>query len=99
MRLTANQTHIIRQAVRETFGENAQVTLFGSRVDDKQQGGDIDLLVTAQVDDAMQGLKKKIALLNKLEKQLGERKIDVLIEMANDDRPIIQIAHTTGVRL
>lgn len=99
MRLTAQQTQIILEAVSETFGQNAQVILFGSRTSNYQRGGDIDLLITTSIDDAVNALKKKIALLNKLEKKLGERKIDIVIEMPNDDRPIVRIAHAMGLKL
>ncbi len=45
MRLTANQVQIIKQGVAMFAGEDTQVTLFGSRVDDDKKGGDVDLLV------------------------------------------------------
>jgi len=38
-------TSTIRTAVAETFGEDANIWLFGSRVDDNKRGGDIDLLI------------------------------------------------------
>ena len=43
MRLTDQQHAIIRTTVTETFGSEADVWLFGSRVDDAKRGGDIDL--------------------------------------------------------
>ena len=45
MRLTADQAEVIRTAVREVYGEESRLWLFGSRVDDNRRGGDIDLLV------------------------------------------------------
>ena len=45
MRLTAQQREMIRTAVREVYGEDSRLWLFGSRVDDTRRGGDIDLLV------------------------------------------------------
>lgn len=99
MRLTAGQTRIIRQAVSEIFGDAAKVMLFGSRVDDNRRGGDIDLLVTPSTTDATQVLRQKIALLAKLEQRLGERKIDLVIEMPGDTRPIVSIAYATGIAL
>ncbi len=39
------QQSTIRTAVAETFGEDANIWLFGSRVDDNKRGGDIDLLI------------------------------------------------------
>ena len=45
MRLTEDQSALIRQTVREEAGPLSRVWLFGSRVDDTARGGDVDLLV------------------------------------------------------
>jgi len=45
MRLSASQTPAILQCVRQQFGADTQVMLFGSRLDDSADGGDVDLLV------------------------------------------------------
>lgn len=74
-----------------------RVFLFGSRVDDNKRGGDIDLLLRPRHSDQM--LTRKLHLLRLLERQLGERRIDIVIETPDDARPIIRIAHETGVRL
>ena len=42
---TLDQQTAIRTTVAETFGEEANIWLFGSRVDDNKRGGDIDLLI------------------------------------------------------
>ena len=44
MRLSPDQTRVILQCVRQQFGVDAGVMLFGSRLDDGARGGDIDLL-------------------------------------------------------
>ena len=44
MRLSPEQTRVILQCVRQQFGADAGVMLFGSRLDDGARGGDIDLL-------------------------------------------------------
>lgn len=97
MRLTAQQIETIRRAAEKAFGRNTRVLLFGSRVDDSKRGGDIDLLVRPEQTD--QTLTRKIRFLGLLERQLGERKIDVIVESPNDPRPIVQIAQATGVEL
>ena len=45
MRLTATQTQTILDCMRQQFGADASVMLFGSRLDDTACGGDVDLLV------------------------------------------------------
>ncbi|MDM7322287.1 MAG: nucleotidyltransferase domain-containing protein [Gammaproteobacteria bacterium] len=101
MRLTAEQAAIIRHSARASFGPLTRVWLFGSRVDDAQRGGDIDLLI--QPPPPWPGdadiLRRKIDFLVQLERQLGERKIDVIIEHPEDTRPIVRIAHETGIEL
>ena len=68
MRLSSVQQNIIKSATTKLFGENANIYLFGSRVDDTKKGGDIDLLIeTATNPD----LLKKASLKNLLEIQLN----------------------------
>lgn len=43
MRLTPEQIERIRDVARRVLGDDARVTLFGSRADDRKKGGDIDL--------------------------------------------------------
>lgn len=45
MRLTPKEAEIIRSAARQVLGAGARVYLFGSRADDAERGGDIDLYV------------------------------------------------------
>jgi len=99
MRLTAEQTEVIRIAVREIYGEDSRLWLFGSRVDDERRGGDIDLLVRPDSSGGGYALMDKIRLLGKLERGLGERKIDIVIETPDDQRPIVKIAHERGIQL
>ncbi|HRH79835.1 MAG TPA: hypothetical protein PLW81_02190 [Thiobacillaceae bacterium] len=66
-------------------------------MDDNKRGGDIDLLLRPQLSDRV--IARKLDLLRLLERQLGERKIDILIEMPDDTRPIVRLAHETGVLL
>lgn len=99
MRLTADQVQAIRQAAAHTFGDGAAVWLFGSRVDDSKKGGDIDLLVRPRASAADEPFAKKIRMLTLLERTLGERKIDLVIEQPDDGRAIVSVAHATGIQL
>lgn len=99
IRLTSSQVTEIKCAAAEVFCGDVQVWLFGSRVDDRKRGGDIDLFLRPSARGAEQTLYDKVQFLVQLERRLGERKIDVVIEYPDDDRAIVQIAHQTGVRL
>jgi predicted nucleotidyltransferase len=99
MRLTQEQVSAIRISANEVFGPDAKVWLFGSRVDDSRRGGDIDLLVCPAPTHHAPSLISKVRFLSKLEGRLGERKVDVVVEAADDVRPIVRIAHETGVLL
>ena len=82
MRLTKQQQQKIKQIVNEIAGDQAEIILFGSRVDDQQKGGDIDLLISLNntVEHPAQ-LSAKISA--KLERALQGRKIDILLAAPN----------------
>ena len=96
MRLTNHERESIKKAFKEIFGEG-KVYLFGSRVDDTQRGGDIDLYLVPnkKYDDI---LERKIAFLAKLDEYIGEQKIDVIIAK-DPNRFIEQEAMCNGVEL
>jgi predicted nucleotidyltransferase len=99
MRLSNEQIAAIKNAVAEVYNPGAQVWLFGSRVDDSAKGGDIDLLVRPDLTAGNSDLMDKVRLLGKLERTLGERKIDIVIEVPQDSRAIVRIAHEKGIPL
>ena len=99
MRLTSRQTATIKQLVREHFGAQAQVRLFGSRADDSKRGGDIDLYIQpATLIDRMKILEQQLALAVKLKFALGDQRIDLVID---DGTPqaIYKVAREQGVLL
>jgi uncharacterized protein len=54
MRLTAEQKRTIREQVDDFLGGGAELSVYGSRLNDDARGGDIDLLVrTAQPVDML----------------------------------------------
>ncbi len=101
MRLTPDQQTAIRSIAAETFGDEAIIWLFGSRVDDDKRGGDIDLLIETQQSDVAVIVRLELAFLTKLKMQLGEQKIDVLVDFPTRryTPAIFAIAKQTGIRL
>ncbi len=99
MRLTPEQVASIKQTAHAVLGEDARVTLFGSRADDDRRGGDIDLLFETgqRVTHRTQTLN---ALYVGLIRRLGDRKLDILLkDAATPDAPVLRVARATGVRL
>lgn len=93
MRLKDSEIAAIRSTI-QNLDRDAQIYLFGSRVDDGKKGGDIDLLVMS----AKLVREDKRAIRMKLYELIGEQKIDILI--ASDDAdPFVKLALDTGVRL
>jgi predicted nucleotidyltransferase len=99
MRLDDKTRSIIKNEVASQFGAAAVVRLFGSRVDDAQRGGDIDLFI-----EPNQTLENRIheecRLSASLCIKLGGRKVDVLIKDAlKPPLPIHEQALRTGIIL
>ena len=101
MRLTSEQVETIRSGVRRCFGEDAEVWLFGSRVDDARRGGDIDLYVETSLETAEEVWNAERRFLAGLYMALGEQKIDVVVKRRGRQAPlpIHGIARSEGVRL
>lgn len=96
MRLSSFEVQAIIETKNDIFGLTSKIYLFGSRVDDTQKGGDIDLfLVTDKKDDLFD---KKINFLVALQEKVGEQKID-LIFSKDKSRDIEIEARQKGVIL
>ena len=93
MRLNAFEQKTIVNAVKDEDNE-AEIYLFGSRVDDKELGGDIDILVLSSIIDFDGKLRIKTKIFNSLE----EQKIDLII-VDNPSEPFAQIALEKGIKL
>lgn len=75
MRLSPQQIEIILATSHEVMGGDACVWLYGSRLDDQRQGGDVDLLVEAS---PAHGLLCRARLKTRLEQRL-QLPVDVLL--------------------
>ena len=99
MRLTPAQIDTINSTAKAVLGEGAQVTLFGSRVDDTAKGGDVDLMIEvteALADPAVVAAR----IASKVSRAMNGRKVDVLLKAPNLlEQPIHRIAVQQGVAL
>ena len=77
MRLSGHYVSEIKAAAREAFGADAIVRLFGSRIDDEQRGGDIDIHVEAAPEAA--DLDHELRFRALVWKSLDEPQIDVVV--------------------
>ncbi len=68
MRLTKQQSCIIKQTVTRLIGMDATVCVFGSRLNDQAKGGDIDLFIES---DTPLSLIHCAQIKMELESQLG----------------------------
>ena len=79
MRLTRYEVTSIKESFHQVFGDG-EIYLFGSRVDDKSKGGDIDLFIELDtVYKVKESLDKTNEFKIKLYDKIGEQKIDVVI--------------------
>lgn len=82
MRLTQEQAQTIRRLARQVAGERSCVRLFGSRLDDSGQGGDVDLLLELQ--EPVENPALMAAQLSVLvSRAMHGRKVDVLLSAPN----------------
>ena len=79
MRISEFEIETIKNLAKQHFGSNAEVFLFGSRTKDQLRGGDIDLYIRNQKSGPL-NIKTKIDFITDLIIQIGEQKIDVVLE-------------------
>jgi predicted nucleotidyltransferase len=96
MRLTQEQTRLITQTVSRLTGGTGEVYLFGSRLDDRVRGGDVDLLI---VTNTSLGLIERAQIKMELEAGLG-MPVDIVTQVRNEfPTPFQVIARAHAVRL
>ncbi len=99
IRLTEEEIKAIKETTAEIFGKNAKVWIFGSRVNPELKGGDIDIYVEIPDYKETDLFKKKINFLIKLEEQIGEQKIDLIVAPYNCKEFYCIEAKKTGIRI
>lgn len=96
MRLSKQQSNLILDVVKQFAGIDAQVYLFGSRLNDQLQGGDIDLFIES---DQQLSLIQRAQIKMRLESLLG-LPVDILSKGRHKQpTPFQVIAQSTALRL
>ncbi len=97
MRIKEEDLLQIKRIAKVYFGDDAKVYLFGSRVNDKKRGGDIDLYIETGLKENI--VQRKIKMLGELQEILGEQKIDIVVNTFRSDKRIYQVAKNEGIAL
>ena len=99
MRLTDHQIAAIRILAYQLAGTQSRVRVFGSRIDDTQQGGDLDLML--ELPEPVENPAFLAAqMAAKVSRLMNGRKVDVLLSAPNLMRlPIHDVAFKEGVIL
>lgn len=96
MRLTDYQIQAIRQLARQVAGDHARVRVFGSRLDDSANGGDLDLMLEIPVPVENPALLAA-RMSAQVSRTMSGRRVDVLLSAPNLMRlPIHDIAFKEG---
>ena len=93
MRISLQERDAIKESVHGR-DPNAQVYLFGSRVDDTKQGGDIDLLILSRTIEP----GDKSSIRRDICEKIGWQKIDIVIAKDTTEA-FVRIALAEGILL
>lgn len=102
MRLQPKEIKAISEVFRVRMGlEPAELYLFGSRVDGRKRGGDIDLLILASSNRRSWWLEQKAVIQDEICRRIGDQRIDITVAspeaMATD--PFLRSISQDKVRL
>ena len=99
MRLTEFERETIKNLAHRHFGADTEVFLFGSRTKDIDRGGDIDLFIRNSYGTPLTILEK-INFLAELTMQIGEQKIDVVLDNVEArNSGFYKTIYQTGIQL
>lgn len=93
MRLKTNEIESIKSTILK-YDKEAQVYIFGSRTDDTQRGGDIDILIISDKIKNKEIRKIRLELFD----FLGEQKIDI-ISTPEINTAFLEYAYKTGIKI
>ena len=101
IRLTVQEINHIKNIFSKYFEHNDHLWIFGSRVNLKQKGGDIDLYIESNNNSIEKISDQKIKFLVELKQTIGDQKIDVIInaKYLNQHLAIYEEAKNTGVMI
>ena len=99
IRLTEKEIKAIKDTTKEVFGNDVRVWLFGSRVNPKLKGGDIDIYIEIPDYEDTNVFKNKVKYLVSLEDKIGEQKIDLIVAPYDCKEFYCIEAKETGVRI
>ena len=99
MRLSEFEIESIKSLAGRHFGKEVQVFLFGSRTSNKLRGGDIDLFIRNTNGKRLK-IRSKINFMTDLIIQIGEQKIDVVLDNPGAKNPVfLKTIYQTGIQL
>lgn len=94
MRLSKDQIENLKNSINQ-FDPDAEVLLFGSRVNDELKGGDIDILILSKIISRKDIWKIKDNFFEKF----GEQKLDIIVDDGKLLDPFKKKAFNEGVIL
>lgn len=99
MRLEQRTLRVIKELAEKYFGEDCEVRIFGSRVDDTKKGGDIDIYIETSVTEGI--LDRKVDFLTELKVRIGDQKIDLIVKKRQEESgiPIYEFAKRKGIKI
>ena len=99
MRLSEFEIESIKNVAGHHFGADVQVFLFGSRTNNLERGGDIDLFIRNPNNEHLK-IRSKIEFITELIQLIGEQKIDVVLDNPDKkDSMLFRTINQTGIQL
>ena len=95
MRISDEQTNFLKNEILGIVPE-AAVYLFGSRVDDRKKGGDIDVMILS---DKKLSWKEKSRIKWEFYDKFGEQKLDIMSATFNERDSFKELVIQEGIRL